>query len=76
VTTWSFRSPADVRDDPPSRVTWEIEPIGFGTCSLTLRHDDFAGATRTFESVRTGWPKVLSSLKSLLETGTALSVSR
>ena len=28
VTTWSFRRSPEMRDDPPSRVTWEIEPIG------------------------------------------------
>jgi uncharacterized protein YndB with AHSA1/START domain/DNA-binding transcriptional ArsR family regulator len=75
VQTWSFRRNPDLRDDPPSRVTWEIEPIG-ETCKLTLVHDDFAGETSTFKSVGNGWPAILSSLKSLLETGAALSVSR
>src|SRR6266566_3663293 len=28
VTTWSFRRNPALRDDPPSRVTWEIEPVG------------------------------------------------
>ncbi|HEY1291503.1 MAG TPA: SRPBCC domain-containing protein [Chloroflexota bacterium] len=74
VTTWSFRRRADLRDDPPSRVTWEIEPLG-ETCKLTLIHDRFPGETATFKSVGTGWPIVLSSLKSLMETGEALSIS-
>jgi uncharacterized protein YndB with AHSA1/START domain/DNA-binding transcriptional ArsR family regulator len=73
VTTWSFRRQADLRDDPPSRVTWEIEPLG-GTCRLTLVHDDFTGETPTFRSVGSGWPLVLSSLKSLIETGQALDL--
>jgi uncharacterized protein YndB with AHSA1/START domain/DNA-binding transcriptional ArsR family regulator len=76
VTTWSFRSSPDLREDPQSRVTWEIEPMGSETCRLTLLHDDFPSETCTFQSVKSGWPKVLSSLKSLLETGAALSVSR
>lgn len=76
VTTWSFRGSPELRDDPPSRVTWEIEPIGDTTCRLTVLHDDFPSETRTFQSVKSGWPVVLSSLKSLLETGTALTVSR
>lgn len=75
VQTWSFRASADERDDPPSRVTWEIEPLG-DTCKLTLVHDDFPSETHTFRSVGSGWPKVLSSLKSLLETGEALSITR
>lgn len=75
VTTWSFRRNPDLRDDPPSRVSWEIEPMG-DTCKLTLVHDDFPGETRTFRSVGSGWPLVLSSLKSLLETGHGLAVSQ
>jgi uncharacterized protein YndB with AHSA1/START domain/DNA-binding transcriptional ArsR family regulator len=75
ATTWSFRRNPDLRDDPPSRVTWEIEPVGGETCRLTLVHDDFPDKTRTFESVKSGWPIVLSSLKSLLETGAPLAVS-
>ena len=41
-----------------------------------MLHDDFPSETRTFQSVKSGWPLVLSSLKSLLETGAALTVSR
>src|SRR5437763_12331287 len=41
VQTWSFRRNPQLRGDPPSRVTWEIEPLG-ETCRLTLVHDDFS----------------------------------
>jgi len=75
VQTWSFRRNPQLREDPPSRVTWEIEPVG-ETCRLTLVHDDFPTETPTYKSVGSGWPLVLSSLKSLLETGEPLSVSR
>jgi uncharacterized protein YndB with AHSA1/START domain len=75
VQTWSFRRQSELREDPPSRVTWEIEPLGAETCKLTLLHDDFPTETLTFRSVGSGWPKVLSSLKSLLETGEPLSVT-
>jgi uncharacterized protein YndB with AHSA1/START domain/DNA-binding transcriptional ArsR family regulator len=76
VTTWSFRRDLELRDDPPSRVTWEIEPVGLEACRLTLIHDEFESETRTFQSVKSGWPIVLSSLKSLLETGAALAVTQ
>jgi uncharacterized protein YndB with AHSA1/START domain/DNA-binding transcriptional ArsR family regulator len=75
VQTWSFRRAPELQADPPSRVTWEIEPIG-DTCRLTLVHDDFPSETLTFRSVGSGWPRVLSSLKSLLETGEGLSIAR
>jgi uncharacterized protein YndB with AHSA1/START domain len=79
ICTWSFRRQAELRDDPPSRVTWEIEPVGSEidrVCKLTLVHDDFASETRTFKSVGSGWPPILSSLKSLLETGEPLPIAR
>jgi uncharacterized protein YndB with AHSA1/START domain/DNA-binding transcriptional ArsR family regulator len=75
VTTWSFRRDPELRADPPSRVTWEIEPVG-DTCRLTLVHDDFPVETNTFKAVGSGWPMILSSLKSLLETGEGLSIAR
>jgi len=73
VTTWAFRHEPDLAVDPPSRVTWEIEPLG-ETCRLTLIHNDFPSETATSRSVVQGWPVVLSSLKSLLETGEALEI--
>jgi uncharacterized protein YndB with AHSA1/START domain len=74
VTTWSFRRGPKLRDDPPSRVTWKIDAAE-DACKLTLVHDDFPRETETYRSVGSGWPVVLSSLKSLLETGEALKVS-
>jgi hypothetical protein len=47
------------------------------TCRLTLVHDDFPTTeTSTFRAVGSGWPMILSSLKSLLETGEGLSIAR
>ena len=73
VTTWSFRHAPELREDPPSRVTWAIEPVG-DACKLTLVHDEFTGETETYKRVGRGWPLILSSLKSLLETGEGLEV--
>ncbi len=74
VTTWRALYDPEVADDAPSRVTWEIEPQG-ETCRLTLIHDDFDGETATYRQVSAGWPAILSSLKSLVETGTALPLA-
>ena len=61
-------------EDKPSRVTYEIEPMGL-VCKLSVTHDQFpeGGPTQT---VKEGWPEILSSLKSLLETGEALAIPR
>lgn len=55
----------------PSRVTYEIEPAGSLT-KLTVTHDDFDAGSKVLQGVSNGWPAILSSLKSLLETGEAL----
>jgi uncharacterized protein YndB with AHSA1/START domain len=63
----------DVLDDgePASRVTFELVPF-MGHVRLTLTHDDFEPGSKTFEGISQGWPAILSSLKSLLETGKPL----
>ena len=60
--------------DPPSRVTYEIEPHG-ETCLLTLTHEHFAGETELAKSTQRGWSLILSSMKSLLETGQPLALT-
>ena len=69
--TFHMQISAQHRSDRPSRVTFELEPIG-SVVKLTLTHDDFESEKATFETTRHGWPAILSSLKSLLETGSPL----
>ena len=38
-------------------------------CSLTVTHTGFKSEDQTFADVTGGWPVILSSLKSVLETG-------
>lgn len=59
------------RDERPSRVTFELQPIN-SMVKLTLTHDDFESEKVTLETTRHGWPAILSSLKSLLETDSPL----
>ena len=70
VLTWAF--PADEgRAEKHSRVTFEIEPIG-DVVRLTVTHDRLEPGSEMLRGITDGWPKVLSSLKSLLETGRPL----
>lgn len=55
----------------PSRVTFELEPTG-SVVKLTLTHDELDPDSVTFETTRYGWAAIMSSLKSLLETGRPL----
>jgi uncharacterized protein YndB with AHSA1/START domain len=58
-------------NERPSRATFDLEEIN-GQVKLTLIHDDFDDGSEVLPKVSVGWPAVLSSLKSLLETGKEL----
>ena len=69
---YSFRAAHDgMEAEPPSRVTFELEPQK-DQVKLTIVHDTFEPGSKALESVSRGWPLVLSSLKSYLETGKVL----
>lgn len=69
----SLYDPA-LADEPPSRVTWEIEARDGGVCLLTVTHDRLEDSPGTAAGVSgTGWLYVLSGLKTLLETGQPLA---
>ena len=69
VLTWA--DPDDLKDK--SRVTFEIEKIEDMVC-LTVTHDSFKAGSTMAGKVAGGWPRVLSSLKTFLETGKGLNV--
>jgi uncharacterized protein YndB with AHSA1/START domain len=56
--------------EPLSQVTFELEPHG-ELVKLTVLHDHFEPDSIVAQMVSKGWPMVISSLKSLLETGEA-----
>ena len=61
----------DLPHEPPSHVTFKLKPIK-GQTRLTVTYDEFEGGSKIFERISGGWPAVLSSLKSFLETGRGL----
>ncbi len=61
----------------PSRVTYELTPMG-EMVKLRLLHEnllpeDVETNPNQFRGINNGWPAILSSLKSLLETGAAIT---
>ncbi len=60
----------DVRAEGPSRVTWEISPVG-DSCRLVVTHDQLREGAN--EQLYGGWPMILSGLKTWLETGELLT---
>ena len=71
VMTWHFLYDEEIKKDPSSRVTFEIDAMG-EVCKLTLMHDGFAEETKTYQGITEGWSPFICSLKSLLETGEPL----
>ncbi|MEZ5652776.1 MAG: SRPBCC family protein [Burkholderiaceae bacterium] len=72
VITWANASQAA---DPAaySRVTFEIAEYD-DMVRLTVTHDELEAGSGMAVGISKGWPIVLSSLKSLLETGQGLDV--
>jgi uncharacterized protein YndB with AHSA1/START domain/DNA-binding transcriptional ArsR family regulator len=58
-----------------SKVTFEIEPLG-ELVKLTVVHDGFEEGSLVASLVSQGWPRILSDLKTLLETGETLPANR
>jgi uncharacterized protein YndB with AHSA1/START domain len=71
VHTWRSLYDPEMAAEAESRVTWEIQALPGGYSVLTLIHDKLEAAPKTAASV-TGWSYFLSSLKSVLETGSPL----
>ena len=76
VLKWQNEWKPELKAEGYSRCTMELEPEKEAV-KLTITHVMERGDSKFIEAVSGGWPKVLSNLKSLLETGEiALSASR
>jgi uncharacterized protein YndB with AHSA1/START domain len=72
VMTWANASQAT---DPNSysRVAFDVVEYE-GMVRLTVTHDELEAGSGMAKGIQQGWPAVLSSLKSLLETGQGIDV--
>ena len=73
VITWSAASKADDPEEE-SRVTFDIDEQASGMVRLTVTHDQLQPDSGMTKGISKGWPLVLSSMKSFLETGTGLDL--
>jgi uncharacterized protein YndB with AHSA1/START domain len=72
VMTWTNAS-QEADPDSYSRVTFDIEEYD-DMVRLTVAHDELLAGGGMAKGISKGWPIVLSSLKSFLETGRALDI--
>lgn len=71
---WSAEELARLQQERRSKVTFDIEPAGEAV-KLTVTHDDFEPGSEMLAGVSSGWPEILSNLKSVLETGEPLQLA-
>jgi uncharacterized protein YndB with AHSA1/START domain len=72
VITWANASQA-ADPDSYSRVSFDVVAYE-GMVRLTVTHDELEAGSGMARGIQQGWPAVLSSLKSLLETGEGIDV--
>jgi uncharacterized protein YndB with AHSA1/START domain len=68
VIRWQHQNKPELKSEGESRCTMELEP-GAGSVKLSITHTIEREPSKLIAAVSNGWPKVLSNLKSLLETG-------
>jgi uncharacterized protein YndB with AHSA1/START domain len=69
VIRWEHQKRPELKAEGPSECRMELMPAGQAV-KLTITHSVEREGSKLVEAVSGGWPKILSNLKSLLETGT------
>jgi uncharacterized protein YndB with AHSA1/START domain len=75
VLSWRNEFMPELRAEGYSRLTYELEPLG-ESVKLTVIQEIDKPDSKFIEAVSSGWPHILASLKSLLETGESLVETR
>jgi uncharacterized protein YndB with AHSA1/START domain len=70
---WLHIRDAAMKAEGPSTATFDLEAAGEGVTKLTVTHAIDVERSKLIDAVAGGWPMILASLKSLLETGKALN---
>lgn len=75
VRTWDCETIPEGRGEGYSRVTFELEQVG-DAVKLTFIQENDTPNSKTVRMASEGWPLILASVKSLLETGEPLEATR
>jgi len=68
VIRWQHQRRPELKAEGAALCTMDLEPIG-PAVKLSITHTIERDPSKFIEAVSGGWPKILSNLKSLLETG-------
>src|SRR6266481_3302997 len=72
---WRNEFRPELKAEGYSRLTYQLEKEG-KSVKLTAIHEMEKEGSKFIEAVSSGWPHILASLKSLLETGESLEETR
>ena len=72
--TWLVEGLAEFGELPECLVTYDLEPAGESVRLTMTESHSWDVPEEILSGGRSGWPAILSSLKSVLETGTPLSI--
>jgi uncharacterized protein YndB with AHSA1/START domain len=75
VIQWHHELRPELKAEGPALCTFELEPTG-EIVKLTVTHTSAKPDSKLIVAVSGGWPKILSNLKSLLETGQPIVTER
>ncbi len=75
VLRWRNQFRPELHAEGDSICTMELEPQT-DCVRLTITHEMEGPGTKLIDAVSQGWPKILSSLKTMLETGESLESTR
>lgn len=75
VLSWRNEFLPELKNEAPARVTYELEQQD-DMVKFTLIQESEAPDSKLIDTMSNGWPVLLSSLKSLLETGESLEATR
>jgi uncharacterized protein YndB with AHSA1/START domain len=73
VIRWRHQNKAELKAEGDSLCTMELEQSG-SAVKLSITHSIEREPSKLIEAVSGGWPKILSNLKSLLETGSSIAL--
>lgn len=75
VLSWKNEFMPELAQEGFSKLTYEIEKLE-ESVKLTVIHEMGRDGSKLIDAVSNGWPMILASLKSLLETGKPLEETR
>jgi uncharacterized protein YndB with AHSA1/START domain len=75
VVSWRNHLKPEMELEGHSRASFELEQQG-SMIKLTVTHEIDKKGSKLIDAVSNGWPAILSSLKSMLETGSSLEETR